>query len=319
MDGIDATFIINMDSATKRMDHMAHQCEERGIPFMRVSAIDGSKVKRHVLDEVATPFCKRTCTNSMIGCALSHMRVWKAVLQGGYDRVLVMEDDADLVPDFKERLQQALHDVPADFDVLLCGCFFLCNKERSYAAGHHVIKHLMPYKRRTDRRTWGSVFVPEFFGGSHCYVVSNKGCRSLFRAISKVGTHIDIAMNHPDLRLYAVSPDLAFQRDMTDSSIASYAFPKSLVPMLDTITDDKNISMAYYLDAPTMQIGGHVLNGWAVVFLLLGLLGRWTAPYVAGMLLAELILGGRILVPTTSFLLGWALSYGAARVYTRFH
>lgn len=306
LDGIDAVYVINMDRDVKRMAEMADQCAALGIPFMRVPAIEGRKVSPSVLRHMATPFCQEFCTPSMIGCALSHMRVWKAVLRAGYERVLVLEDDAVLVPDFRERLGRALQDVPSDFDVLLGGCMFLCQKERKYSFMHMLAKPFVP-NPRNDTRTWGSVFVPEHFGGTHCYVVSNQGCRTLFKAIPRVSNHIDWTMNHPQVKLYAVSPDLAHQRDMSTSSIASFSFPKTLVPALETIHDDKRIPLVYYMNVPCMQVCGIAVNSWMTVFFALGLAGPIVAPYVAGFLLAELVVGGAILPAVLVFLLGWGV------------
>lgn len=166
MDGIDAAYIINLDRSTDRMAEMARQCEEQGIPFARFPAVDGAKLSPQELKRLVTPLCRLGCTRSMVGCALSHMALWRAVVEGGYARTMVLEDDARLVPQFKQKLRRALADVPPDFDVLLLGCFFLCDRQRDYPAYLQAVKPLVPSKR-DDARTWGSVFVPEFFAGTH--------------------------------------------------------------------------------------------------------------------------------------------------------
>lgn len=305
--GVDAAYVINLDRSRDRLARMARQFHSLGIPVVRVPAIDGSRVRPKVLNKVATPFCRKLCTASMIGCALSHMKTWKLVTQLGHERTLVFEDDAALAPGFVEGLRQALLDVPPDFDILVLGCYYLCDKQRRYALGHEVARLVMPHAKRSDRRTWGSVFVPEHFSGSHCYVVSQKGARKLLDLVPRVHYHIDMSMNNSDLDIYAVSPDLAYQRDMADSTIASYSFPKTLTPMLDDVRDSKRISLAYYLDSPWCQIGGHKVNIWTLVFVAMGALQGRVAPYVAGLLLAELLVGGDVVVPSLAFGLGWAL------------
>ena len=311
---VDATYIINLDRSTDRMAVMAQQCEALGIPYTRVPAIDGSKIKPHVLEKVTTPFCRRMCTTSMIGCALSHMRTWKTVVREGHHLALIMEDDANIVPEFVAGLRRALADVPRDFDVLLLGCFFMCNKSRSYALGTRLIKPFV--HRRHDTRTWGSVYVPEAFAGSHCYVVSQQGARKLLRLIPRVSWHIDIAINvSPTINVYAVSPDLAFQRDMSTSSIASYSFPKTLVPALDTIKDDKGIPLSYYMGTPFGRIGALTIDVWLVLLAVAGLTRhRRAAPYVAGWFLAEIMIGGSVLKPAVAFGVGWAVRAGVARL-----
>lgn len=308
---VDATYVINLDRAGDRMRVMAAQCEQQGIPFIRVPAVDGARVRPAVRQKTVTPACQKECTNSTIGCALSHMKVWTAVLRQNQACVVVMEDDADLVPDFVRGVERALQDVPEDFDVLLLGCAMFCNKQRAYNPLMHVARftsHISnPFALRNDPRTWGCVFVPERFSGTHCYAVSNKGCRTLLNLLPKVEGHIDMCMNHPDLKLYAVSPDLAFQRDMSDSSIASYNFPMTLNGFLETFKDQKGISLAYALGVPNFQIAGHAVNLWTQVFIFLGFAHRYTAPYVGGLFVAEVLVQGDVAMPVMAYALGWGL------------
>lgn len=314
LDGIDAVFIINLDRSRTRLERMHRQMKAQGIEYERFPAVDGAKLTAQELAAVATPFCRRFCTNSTIGCALSHIGVWRTAAERGLDRVLVMEDDAQLVPDFKEGVARALRDVPKDFDVLLLGCVYLCDKNRKYSLGHSLTRFAAPGKLRDDRRTWGSVFVPEFFGGAHCYVASAKGCAKLLKLIPRANYHIDMDMNHHEINLYAVSPDLAFQGNLSESTIASFGFPRTLTPLLDCIKDSKRIPTSYYLAAPWAQAGGIRINFWVALFLLIGLLfRRAAAPFVTGFFLAELLVGGRVLIPLAVYLAGWGLRAGISR------
>lgn len=313
MEGIDATFVINLDRSVDRMAEMARQLEAAGVPYQRFPAVDGAKVPAHELERLATPECRTFCTSSMIGCALSHMNLWRLVVERGYERVLVIEDDAALVPTFRQGLQQALRDVPPDFDVLLLGCFLLCNKDRKYAPLNRLARLFLQTRR--DDRTWGTVYVPEKFAGTHCYVVSRRGAAKLLRLLPRVQGHIDMAMDLPDVRLYAVSPDLAFQRDMSESTIASFTFPKTLLPLLECVKDDKNVSLAYSLSTPMGQVAGMHVNVWTIVFVVLGLAGGARAsPYLAGLLLAETVLGANVAMPAVAYGAGWVLRALLARL-----
>jgi len=53
-----------------------------------------------------------------IGCSLSHMRVLLQSLVHGWPLTMVLEDDAELSPDFFPQLQQVLCKLPRDWDVL---------------------------------------------------------------------------------------------------------------------------------------------------------------------------------------------------------
>jgi GR25 family glycosyltransferase involved in LPS biosynthesis len=312
---VDAAFVINMDRAVDRMRHMRAQCTAHGIQCVRVPGVDASTLPPDVLRKHITPACLATCTPAVQGCALSHRTVWNTIVDSQLDVALVMEDDAVLAPNFVDGVKRALADVPRDWDVLVLGCFQFCDAKRRYGWMTRMQRPLWTHGFRDDPRVWGSVFVPEHFAGAHCYLVSAKGARALLRAIPQINDHIDMHMNHPDLRVYAVTPDLARQRDMACSSIAELAFPKTLNPFLGTVRDDKNISLAYWLSVPQLQVMRHTVNNWTWLFVALGLLRSCAMPYVLGFLAVETLVGGAVVVPVAAYLAGWAAATAVTRIF----
>lgn len=302
------TYVINLDRSTARMAFMEDQLEEHGLEFQRVAAVDGNELSATDLRHVSVG-CRVTCTSSMIGCGLSHRKVWRDVLRKDLSHALVLEDDAVLTPDFGTRLHEALEAVPEDFDILLLGCFFLCDARREYPLHLRSVKPFMTLRK--EETTWVSgqttVYVPEMFGGTHCYVVSAKGARQLLTLIPKVGYHVDMEMNHPLLRVYAASPALARQRDMAASTIANFDFPKLLNPFLGA-QDGGGVSLAYYMSAPAGEVLGLRVNAWALIFLCAGLLlprSAWRV--VAWYLGAEAVLAGSprgVALPALAYLCG---------------
>ena len=55
-------------------------------------------------------------TKSEWGCADSHIRVWKDMVENGHEMALVFEDDISLVPNFNLKLQEVLKELPDDWD-----------------------------------------------------------------------------------------------------------------------------------------------------------------------------------------------------------
>eukprot|EP00406_Dinophysis_acuminata_P031599 CAMPEP_0179360448 /NCGR_PEP_ID=MMETSP0797-20121207/79984_1 /TAXON_ID=47934 /ORGANISM="Dinophysis acuminata, Strain DAEP01" /LENGTH=102 /DNA_ID=CAMNT_0021075807 /DNA_START=319 /DNA_END=624 /DNA_ORIENTATION=- len=53
------------------------------------------------------------CTRGMIGCSLSHQRVWERVVDERLGAVVVLEDDAVLFPGFNRSLGRILRELPA--------------------------------------------------------------------------------------------------------------------------------------------------------------------------------------------------------------
>ena len=55
-------------------------------------------------------------TESEWGCADSHIRVWRDMVENGHEMALVFEDDISLVPNFTSKLQAVLSELPEDWD-----------------------------------------------------------------------------------------------------------------------------------------------------------------------------------------------------------
>lgn len=315
MPAVLATYVINMDSAHDRLTAMDAQLKAQGIPYTRYPAVDGRALSPAQKQAVAAPiFGVMDGTPSMIGCGLSHRGVWRDMLSKGHELALVLEDDAVLCPRFVLRVNEALAAVPADFDVLVLGSFFLADVNREYPMVLDIAGAFVSVRDDPWTATVGSttVYVPERFAGTHCYIVSAAGAAKLLRVIPLVTNHVDMEMNHPDVKLYAASPDLATQGDMTTSSIASFDFPEVLMPFLQW-KDRKGVCAAYYMSAPMAEVGGCSLNAWTVVFFAMGMLGPLSAwPFVAGFFGAEILAKGpdvtnmtnATLVPPCAYLAG---------------
>jgi len=228
-----------------------------------IEVVEGINGKNSVSDQT-TAACKLFCTPAMIGTSLSHMECWKRVVQRGLDAALVFEDDAVVVPDFEKKLRRVMLE-QSEYDVLLLGCF-------------HCSATLQKLLLVKNQRSTGSLRPVKYFNGSHAYVVTNKGARALLEATqSKAAYHIDFHMSLlPGLKILAVKDDLAFQEDMSTSSIASSAngasFPGTLNTILSTIKTDKNISWNYIFNVPICRIGPVTITLWSFIFISLGAL-----------------------------------------------
>lgn len=286
---IPPAFLINLDRAPDRLCRAEAQLREAGVPFERVPATDGAAVdRRHLPPEDAGAWCARFCTDSMLGCALSHVRLWRRVRDEALPMALILEDDVRLVPGFRRKLERALRKVPPHFDVLYLGCFGLCSSETR------------------------GIFVPTLPAGLHCYVVSARGARKL--AETKVNFHIDLQLavgrgaSRTGLNLFAHAPPLAYQRDMNASSMAAYDFPVTLTPLLAAIRDGHGIPLAYYASVPVASVGRAHVNAWVALALLLGLTGALRPAWAAGFLALEFALGAG---PPQLALAGAAFAAGA--------
>lgn len=273
-------FVINLDRSPSRLASVTAELGRAGVAFTRFAATDGALADRGGAE--VSPWGRHFATDSMLGCALSHVRLWRHVRDAGLPAALIMEDDVLLAPRFATRLRAVLRQVPADYDVLLLGYF-----ELGAAALAGVVRSL------TGRRPGpvsDRVCTPVWPAGFHCYVVSAQGARKL--ASARAAFHIDVQVSAMrGLNLYAATPPLASQADMTASTMASFDFPRSVNRALAGVRTGHGISLAYYVNVPWAQVGGVQVTAWLLAFLAMGL-ARARPGWVTAFLLAEAALGG---------------------------
>lgn len=72
-------------------------------------------------------------TRGAIGCYLSHMNIWKDILDNNINQALILEDDANLPKNLNEILEDKIKYIPKDYDIILLGCKCLkCKKMERY-------------------------------------------------------------------------------------------------------------------------------------------------------------------------------------------
>ena len=261
------TFIISMDTPNgrSRLAKLREQCAKEGLDdIQHIEGVDGKTAPQENVGKL----CQIFCTSVMIGCGLSHMRFWNEVVRQDLPYALVLEDDAVLLPNFKARMMAAIHHVPNDHHILLLGCF-VCGMSKPAAVDGKGVRDM--------RR--------KHFGGTHAYIVSQKGARFLVNNVPRVNYHIDVQLARvPGIRIYATKTNLAVQNGEDTSSNAELGFPVALNGLLSKIKDRDEMSLAFYLNAAIARVGTmkhHVtITGIVLLFFLLGILRvPWT--YIA--------------------------------------
>ena len=96
-------YVINLARSSQRRAHMEAQLEKARAPYEIVTAVDARDLDLSDVDLVAPHVLDRSSFRpGAVGCALSHLLVYRTVLESGFDRALVLEDDLLLPPDLAE-------------------------------------------------------------------------------------------------------------------------------------------------------------------------------------------------------------------------
>lgn len=107
------TYLINLDGSDQRLANATAQLQREGWPFTRFAAYDGrgkalSEFTNYD-DAKAQKILGRSLINSELGCYLSHYGCAEKFLETDADYLVVLEDDIQVLPNFKQNLDSLLN------------------------------------------------------------------------------------------------------------------------------------------------------------------------------------------------------------------
>ena len=197
-------FYINLDGRTDRRAHMQACLGALGLDAERVPATAPADIAPDLLARHCDTSRDTWITPPELGAALSHRRVWQAVLDRDLPGALVLEDDVLLSPRLPPALPR-LAGALADIDLLR-----IETRRRDYVLGRAT--HALPD---------GLTLHPpgSFEWGAAGYLVSRAGAELLLSAPEPFARPVDNLMFDPRgplfarLRILQVSPALCMPRD----------------------------------------------------------------------------------------------------------
>jgi glycosyl transferase family 25 len=169
-------FVINRDIDTKRMMDTDRILSDNKIKYSRSEATVIDVRDSHL-------------TNEIIGCALSHIKLWHKIVNENIESALIFEDDMFLTDDWNEVLQKGINDLPNDWDIFTLGNFGIKNKDDIYDSPFNFIFYCIINCLNIEcetKKISENIVVPYFFTGLYGYAVSNKGAKKLISRIKDI-------------------------------------------------------------------------------------------------------------------------------------
>jgi GR25 family glycosyltransferase involved in LPS biosynthesis len=185
---------LKSDAYNPTIDHLKSHGVEPSIWWGFNNKTEWALETLHTYD-VDNPGTGYRLSRSVIGCALGHWTLWKALdYLGQEDYYHIMEADVRLRLVWKSELESALKDLPEDWDLLYPGS---CCAE---AGASH-------YKN--------NLFITEPLC-NHWYVVRHKALKTLIEDNSKAEGPLDVQMRHVSfkkLKVFTILPRIADQHN----------------------------------------------------------------------------------------------------------
>lgn len=206
-------YVINMAADRKRMQGFLHaymQCDlSDKHSLIRHDATVGKSLQlaEHVSPKALSEILRAErnqyrqkhyeLTRGGVGCYLSHVHVWKKVLESDKTSALIFEDDCVMAQN-TESIIKKTH-VPHDWDICLLG--YVCNDCHPSSSGCHDV-----------------LSVQRFFG-LHCYMIRTRAIRKILANPKTEWIHkqIDAVLSDmirdKELVVYALPTPVAWQNN----------------------------------------------------------------------------------------------------------
>ena len=116
--------VINLDRSPERMAAFSQVNAHLG-EVVRYSAVDGRALDLAALvaARLVAPDIHKTYTQGAVGCAMSHIALWKQAIASG-QTLTIAEDDAIFHGQFRRYAAGVIENLPPDWDIILWGWNF---------------------------------------------------------------------------------------------------------------------------------------------------------------------------------------------------
>ena len=141
-----------------------------------------------------------------IGCSLSHFKAWKHLLDSSAPALIIFEDDSPIPTDFKTNIEQALAELPCQWDMVT----FYNTPYQGGQTGCEPDPEMAPWHTCTSLM------------GAHAYMISRSGAERLLARAYPIEMHVDAYFAYMARMNYITllwNPAIQIKPVLTDSDI----------------------------------------------------------------------------------------------------
>ncbi len=192
-------YIINLDESTDRLQRISNDLSKYDLHYQRFPAIKGVDLDEETINRWCPErhmwWARRDIKLGEIGCFLSHVKLFEEIIARGYERVCVLEDDADIDAELVSWVQDSTP-IPNNGDILK----LTINGEFSTCSG-------MPVGEFSGR-TMAFMFRRGIHG-TYGYIITRQGAQKALEHLAVMKDAVDNAMFefwNSNLETYHVYP-----------------------------------------------------------------------------------------------------------------
>ena len=180
-------FVINLDKDFDKKDYMLELEKKNNLKFNFIEAVFGKELSKEELDKA---YCPQKALNALgrelslgeIGCSLSHISIYKKMIEENIPLAIILEDDIEIKENFLELLSK-INSIKLKWDVLLLGYYSRVLDERK--SRFKIFNQIRLFKNTNV------VKLVEIGYGAHGYAITKKGAELLIENAIPISKPID--------------------------------------------------------------------------------------------------------------------------------
>lgn len=197
-------FIINLKQDIHKKKHMEKLCAQHKLNCQFIEAVYGKDLDEETLAKVynkkeSIDLIGRELTKGELGCALSHISIYKHMIDKNINQAIIFEDDINIKEDLSSIIQN-INTLPDNWELVLLGYF------KGSVEKEKLVKSYLRFRKKiTDKHKL--VRLTQTASGAHGYLINLNGAKKLIKALRTIGLPIDHYTGDDQYtNLYAVFP-----------------------------------------------------------------------------------------------------------------
>ncbi len=189
-----SVYLINLKRRFDRLQSFFKNNKNQSIPPLKiVYGFDGKQMKPTHKIQKAFISGDYNYRSGIIGCAMSHIHIWKTFLETTDKYAIVLEDDIVLFKDFNQKLAHLIHSNTVD------------NSESGTRGPEDsfeiIFLHFNPYRPEQNQHYFDQTKLPKAeqwsvqqsmernMGSTAAYIISRSGAKNMLRHIEQYGVY----------------------------------------------------------------------------------------------------------------------------------